>query len=478
MLTITREIKTFLKDYVKSIQNSNAAIFAGAGLSRPAGYVDWKELLKDVAEELGLDIDQEDDLITLAQYHVNHTGGRAKINQILIDEFTKNTKPTKNHYILSNIPIETYWTTNYDQLIENCLENKGKKVDKKITATNLSHTVKGSDVTLYKMHGDSSLPDEAVLTKDDYISYDQDRLLFKTALQGDLVSKTFLFIGFSFDDPNLDQIISRLHSVLKENRRTHYCLMKKINRTFYKKSEDFQYAQIKQELRIQNLKRYGINVIELNEYEDITELLQTILALVNRKNVFVSGSAKEYGDWSEEDAFKFSTELSKALIQNGYSVVSGFGLGIGSCIISGALEELYTSHTDRIENRLISRPFPQTTTGKMNIRELWTKYRKDMLSNVGIAIFIFGNKIENGEIIDASGMVEEFELSIKNEIIPIPIGSTGFTAKKIWDKVMGDFTKYIGDEELKPLYEKLNVHTSQEEMILNIVEILNKLTKK
>ncbi|MBO1912259.1 hypothetical protein J4G37_46620, partial [Microvirga sp. 3-52] len=101
----TRE---FLRTYVKAIQDSNAAIFAGAGLSRPSGHVDWKDLLREVAEDIQLDIDLEVDLIALAQYHVNEFNGRGKINQILIDEFTKSVTTTDNHKILSQLPIDTY----------------------------------------------------------------------------------------------------------------------------------------------------------------------------------------------------------------------------------------------------------------------------------------------------------------------------------------------------------------------------------
>ena len=43
-------------------------MFIGAGFSKSVGYVDWKNLLKDVADDLGLDIDKEYDLVSLAQY--------------------------------------------------------------------------------------------------------------------------------------------------------------------------------------------------------------------------------------------------------------------------------------------------------------------------------------------------------------------------------------------------------------------------
>jgi hypothetical protein len=67
-------------------------------------------------------------------------------------------------------------------------------------------TLPSLDVVLYKIHGDISRPHDVVLTKDDYESY----YIFTTVLQDYLVSKTFLFIGFSFDNPNLEYILSRI----------------------------------------------------------------------------------------------------------------------------------------------------------------------------------------------------------------------------------------------------------------------------
>jgi len=480
-LKYNSSIQEFLRTYVKAIQSSNAAVFAGAGLSRPAGHVDWKELLREVAEDLQLDIDQEVDLIALAQYHVNDNG-RSKINQILIDEFTKSVTTTDNHKILSQLPIETYWTTNYDQLIESNLVASGKKVDKKITPENLSYSVPGSDAVVYKMHGDSSLPHDAVLTKDDYEGYNQKRKLFSTALRGDLVSKTFLFIGFSFDDPNLSQILSKIRILLNENARTHYCFMKRVDKNDYKNNEqEFRYATIKQDLKIKDLKRYSIKVLLVDDYPEITEILQYIASLVIRKNIFVSGSASDYGEWGEKKSFEFSTSLSKALIKNNNNIVSGFGLGIGSCIISGALEELYSSQNNNVEERLKCRPFPQVTTGQIAITELWTKYRREMLSNVGVAVFIFGNKIdtETTKVIDANGMIEEFDISVENDAVPIPVGATGFTAKVLWEKVMNDFNHYVGIETLKPLYTDLgNESKTPEELIEIVVKIIKQLEKR
>ncbi|OTQ88897.1 hypothetical protein BG31_05940 [Bacillus subtilis subsp. subtilis] len=470
-----KKIQEFIRSFVKAINESNAAIFAGAGLSRPAGYVDWKELLRDIAEGLGLDVDKETDLIALAQYHVNEYGNRGHINAALLENFTRNIDTTENHKILANLPLKTYWTTNYDKLIEKSLQENNKIVDAKIEPENISNTIPNTDAIVYKMHGDISLSHKAVLTKDDYEGYEKERKLYSTALKGDLVSKTFLFIGFSFDDPNLTYILSRIRILLDENARNHYCFMKKVKRDAFDSEKDFNYAEVKQELKIKDLKRYNITVLLVDEYEEITEILKIIDYLVKIKNVFISGSATEYGDWGETRAFEFSSALSKTLIKNDYNIVSGFGLGIGSCIVSGALEELYNRRVKNIDDRLKSWPFPQSTVGKIPLESLYTKRREEMLSNVGISVFIFGNKIDkaSGEIQGAKGMEEEFDIAIKNEVIPIPVGATGYTTLKLWERVMNNYECLVNIESLKPLYEQLGDKTkTNEELIFCITEII------
>ena len=76
----------FIKNYLSALNNGDAAIFAGAGLSAPSGCVNWKQLLREIAEELELDIEKESDLVAIAQYYYNKNGcNRTKLNDIIED---------------------------------------------------------------------------------------------------------------------------------------------------------------------------------------------------------------------------------------------------------------------------------------------------------------------------------------------------------------------------------------------------------
>src|SRR4051812_14724250 len=101
------ETDGFVNAFVDDIADGTAAIFAGAGLSAASGHVNWAELLRDIAAELGLDVDRESNLVAVAQYHLNARGTRSRINQKLIDEFSVGHTINQNHEILARLPIAT-----------------------------------------------------------------------------------------------------------------------------------------------------------------------------------------------------------------------------------------------------------------------------------------------------------------------------------------------------------------------------------
>lgn len=478
-----KELLSFITKYLEAIDDNNAAVFAGAGLSIPAGYVNWKGLLKDIADELGLQIDKEDDLIALAQYHVNKTEGRGGINQKLIDEFSKSAQLTTNHKLLAQLPIQYYWTTNYDQLIERALDAANKSVDAKLMPENLSLSKSRRDAIVYKMHGDISLPHKAVLTKDDYENYNAERQLFTTALQGDLVSKTFLFIGFSFDDPNLGYILSRIRVLLGENQRPHYCFFRQPQEADYTSkghspedaAKQCAYDRLKLDYRVRDLKRYAIQALVIDEYAEITEVLQLLNKKLKRRNIFISGAAHEYGHWGVEAANALVYDLSKELVsnKNNYRLITGFGKGIGSSVINGVLAHVFSTKYQHLDESIIMRPFPQLMQPGVNKKQLQTDYRIGMVEHAGIAVFMFGNRLKDGQVVLSQGVMEEFELSFNNGkgALPIPIGATGYMAETIWQLVSKDLIKYgYVSNEMQEAFMALNDRTKSAKELINVVE--------
>lgn len=302
-----------IRKYATAIREGNAAVFAGAGLSRSSGFVDWKGLLRPLAREISLDVDKETDLLSVAQFYRNRKRNNTAINQAIMNAFSKDVEPGENIKILARLPIFTYWTTNYDELLEKGVREANRNPDVKSESDQLSIMKPDRDAIIYKMHGDVNRPANAVLTKSDYELYEHTHPLFRTALKGDLVSKVFLFVGFSFEDPNLDYILGQIHTLLGENVPEHYCFFKKVQQSNYDDDAEYGYDLVKQEMQEENLRNYGIQTVFVDSYDEITEILQEIEKASRMKNVFVSGSAEEFETpWNKESAEDFAGKLAAA----------------------------------------------------------------------------------------------------------------------------------------------------------------------
>jgi hypothetical protein len=497
------EIKEFLRIYGQALKNNNAAIFAGAGLSKASGIVDWKDLMRDIAANLGLDVDKETDLIAIAQYHINERfGNRSIINQTIIDQFVRDAELTENHHILAHLPISSYWTTNYDNLIETAIKEAGKTPDEKKTSQNILTTLPKRDTVVYKMHGDIGQPNEAVIAKEDYETYGMKRGAYSIVLQSELLSKTFLFVGFSFDDPNLIYTLSRIKNLLGENanaQRTHYF--------FVKKETDCEKAK-RQELKIKDLNRYGIRAIVIDEYEEITTILKYLGKFYKCSNIFISGAAESFGtDNRNEDKHKlFVHNLTKKILSIKCKIITGKGKKIGDIVIDGVLDYMFSTNYRHLDEYIKMRPFPLefvregiSEDDKKTIKkERNTKYRDEMLQEAGVAVFIYGNKTaEDGTTLkNSNGMEDEFNIAVEKGIKPIPIGATGYMAKQLWDEVVSNFDKYypsndankITIQEIKILLQRIgddnkfnekinnsNYHTHFDSIYNSVIEIIKKL---
>ncbi|MDM1072280.1 SIR2 family protein [Empedobacter brevis] len=473
-----RDIESFIRDYLKELNSNSASVFAGAGLSIPAGFVNWSELMKEIADDLGLELDLENDLISLAQYHVNENANNSKINKIILNEFIQDAELTENHNIIARLPFTSIWTTNYDKLLEKSFQKVNKHIDVKYSVDQLTTNDLNRDLVIYKMHGDASHASSAILTKAQYEAYHKTHSSFINALSGELTTKTFLFIGFSFNDPNLDYVLSRLDLNFGSNKRQHYCFVKKPELGDYKINDEaaLDYQLRKQRLIINDLKRYGIKSLVLNSYNQVTDILKEIEIRYKKQTIFISGSAEEYGEFDRADATGLIHNLSKIIIKHNYKIVNGFGWGVGSSILNGALEQIH-SHKDRhSESQLIMYPFPQFKSGNKDLDNLWKEYRQKMISKCGIVVFLFGNKINGNEIINADGVLKEFQIAKENNCICLPIGLTGYSSQKIYDIIVLNPEEYFEDPEFfLPYLEYLN---NKENNLEDIISKFEDLIKK
>lgn len=444
--TPDHEQRKFIRDFGNKVLNSEGALFVGAGASRTAGFVDWRGLLAEVAQDLNLDIDKEHDLLALAQFHVNDKGGRGDLDDRLIDAFTKDAEPTTVHEILARLPIDTVWTTNYEQLLEQAYDAAGRHKEVKLSIQNLAQARKGRDVTIYKMHGCVTQPHEAVLTKQDYELYELKRGLFTDSLKGDFVEKTLLFIGFSFSDPNVERILSKVREQLGQNCRQHFWITRRTPTVCpegRRPTEELAYERRRADLYSADLKRYGIQTIWVDDYDQIPDLLRALEAYVMRRGVFVSGAAADTAPLGEARLNELSQAIGRELVVNGFNLVSGFGVGIAEQTIIGAYRGVYESTQSQPADRVLIRPFPGQAPERTRA-EVFRKHRVDMICRVGAMVVLAGNKASDaGGVEPSAGVKEEVAIALELGKPVIPIGVSGHVAREIWEAALRAPEKYL-----------------------------------
>ncbi len=465
------EKRVFLKEYSRVLREGDAALFVGAGTSRAAGYVDWKQLLKEIAEDLELDVDRESDLVALAQFHVNYRHGRDRINQLLIDEFLEDAELTHNHELIASLPLHTVWTTNYDDLLETAFQKAEKRIDVKRRAADFATTRRRADVTIYKMHGDKTDPSEAILTKEDYETYNATREVFTIALKGDLSKKTFLFIGLSFVDPNVIYILGRVKQLLEKNSRQHYCILKAPTLGAHHENE---YDCKRFNHWLADLRRYKVQPVLIDDYDEIPSLLADLNRRSHLQDVFISGSAADFAPLGQEKFYELCRSLGSELIKKGFNIISGFGLGVGDFVIVGAMQSLRRNDDERLQLW----PFPQHVPAGTDRAVFWKQYRERILSNAGICIVLAGNKSNSGNIIAAGGVREEVEIARSQNKPVIPIGATGHVAREIWDQIQTNPTDYYGSPDAARLLDVLgDSSASVPSIVQSTVELLKLLQR-
>jgi hypothetical protein len=431
---------TFIEQWTKSLELGSAGAFVGAGLSRSAGYPDWRSLLADIATELGLDIEAEHDLAAVAQYSLNKaTGKRTALTKLIVDHFPPKPDAPEPLRVLARLPIHHVWTTNYDRLAEVAWTQERKLLDVKSRNADLGIDKPWAHAILYKMHGSVDHPAEVVIAKDDYELYRRARPGFLQVLTGQLVTKQILFLGFSFTDPNIGHLFASIREAFRDDGPQHYAIVRRPKKqpgTGGRKR--FETEKIRHSLWVQDLQRYGIQCVEVDEYGEIDEILHAVELRLAGRSVFVSGSlplsAPDDQRRSVEDVAR---EVGRVIAEREKRLVSGFGLTVGSAAVSGALGMILKEATPNLEKSLLLRPFPQEAPPGTDMATFRTRYRDGMIQQAGVCVFICGLKeaTGGGPPIVADGVVEEYESAKRLGRIVVPIGATGGAAAEIWHRL-------------------------------------------
>lgn len=280
-------INHFLAD-IKVIKNAintkKLVVFAGAGISIDSGVPSWSRLIDEIKNELDLP-ESEKDFLKIPQIYYNERQEKEYIEKIRNVLGHKKLKHNEIHEEIFELNPEHVLTTNFEDLLEQVINKKSLpfsvvKEDKDLP---YSHNTK----LLIKVHGDLDSTN-FVLKEDDYLNYSYNHPLIEAFIKSVFASKVVLFIGYSYNDYNLKQIVQNVRNILGNNFQSAYLL-----------STDKQ----AHESHKQYLKNKGINVVDYFDADFIDEKGSSqnyIWDFLNGKNVYKEKYIQKNNSFSDK----------------------------------------------------------------------------------------------------------------------------------------------------------------------------------
>jgi len=207
------------------LEERRVSLFLGAGINADVQSSDGEKfpLGSDLAQMLCRDILGDIELpLTLdeASEYCRQKVGASELNRYLYEVLTS-FEPGRSHQLLTCLPWDTIYTTNYDLLLERaCEENPGQLGTLQII-TSVEEDLSAfseEDTLYYKLHGSIDLANSKagrlILTQEDYRTYEQLRRPLFRRLGTDIQSRTFVFAGYQLRDPNFRQVLEDCRSAV------------------------------------------------------------------------------------------------------------------------------------------------------------------------------------------------------------------------------------------------------------------------
>lgn len=246
-----------------SIINENFTIFMGAGVSKHvnSNYPVWSGVTQKLKNELNFCF--TNDALKVAQKYENKYGyenlketvkslfPETTTNQSFYNELLK-TRPT---YLIS---------TNWDNMLQNYIHSSLEMYD---VIADDSELMNSNLYNKYlKIHGDFQ-HSKFVLTKKSYNSYSKDFPLTENFVKSILCTTTVLFIGYSLNDKDFQQILNWINKAAPALPKFYCALVE----GYYKSNDIVKYNK-------NNIKTFIVSNIT-----DIFKTLNNINVVINNK---------------------------------------------------------------------------------------------------------------------------------------------------------------------------------------------------
>ena len=424
-------INEFISVYSNKIVNGESSLFLGAGFSRNSGLPSWEGLIRPCAEKLNITISNKSDFLQIAQYYQNRHG-RSELNKLIQKQLRSNMVLNSTLTELLQLEFKNIWTTNFDTVIENSLNTQNIPYNI-ISSDKDLYNINEKNVNIFKCGGDIQNLCSSFLTKTDYEDYLNDHKNMLSFLMRELIINNLLFIGYSFNDELIKQQLRNIKQILGQNANIHYAIL-------FNNKDDASFKYYIEDLE----KNYNIEVVLVEDNNEFIKLIQRLIRQVKKYKVFISGSFEKLPFKKLNYVTELCKVLCKTLLDNHYCIVGAVGKNIGNYIGGTALKYLSNASDKEIKEKIMITPLPISNTEEEN-----KNIRLKLISNCGSVIFIAGQSTKaNNEI--SEGTMEEFKIAKKLNKRIIPLATTGYASKKIYDNIKSSLKKYPYLNNLEP----------------------------
>lgn len=208
-----------LNEIFNSSQDNKLVLFIGAGFSKFSEtelvkIPTWSELISELKDDLGLS--EESDFLKIAQLYYLKYGQNSYVKKI--KSTIRDLDPSLFHKMLFELNPHYIITTNWDGLLEKTAQDIGLAYD--LVSSDVDLAQSNLDKKIIKMHGDFR-QNNFVFKEDDYLQYSQNFPLIENFIKGIFSTNTVVFLGYSYSDYDLKQIVSWVTTISKATPRKY-----------------------------------------------------------------------------------------------------------------------------------------------------------------------------------------------------------------------------------------------------------------
>jgi hypothetical protein len=248
------------EELLEQFERGNVLLFIGEQVGRDVeGQTSVDQLTAELATRCGIDQPEEYTFPEVAQAYQDATGRQALVQFVRDQLEALGDEPKEIHRLIAGLTRRLVLvTTALDRRLERAFEEKGRPLH--VIIGNMDVPFDDERTTqLYKLRGSAERVESLVLTEDDHEVFFEDQASISVALQGYLVRKTIVFVGYDLADAHFKRLYRKVTAPLDAYARRAYA-----------------FGQAPSSLVFSWCKRHGIQVVEVRPATYLEELTRQL----------------------------------------------------------------------------------------------------------------------------------------------------------------------------------------------------------